>query len=219
MRRTRAASAVLIEHLIDGANHVGHLHVDSEGRILERNARAREFLKSGRGVRERRGRLTAASPEDAEALERLLADASQGAGRTSVAFGTPEGRRVVVHLAPVVDGAAHDCGVDGQRAAACVLLVDPWGEISLNPETLVDALGLTRAQSRVVADLVRGMTTREIAEATARTHGAVRWHVKRALERTEVRRQSDLVRLAVAATSLRLVDREADTSSRPCPFG
>ena len=220
MRRSRAASAVLIDDLIDGDNHVGLVHIDSDGFIVERSAAARELLQSGRGLRERRGRLTAERPEQAEALERLLLDtASKGFRREAVTVSAPDGRRVIVHAHPVVNGSPEVRGADGPSVAACVLLVDPWGEVSGTHETLMEALGLTTMQSQIVADLVRGMTVREIAEATQRAPGSVRWHVKCALKRTGVRRQSDLVRIALAATSIGTLDRKSDASSRSCPSG
>lgn len=211
MRRTRTAPAVSIEDLIDGENHVGVLYLDSNGLVVRRSAHARRLLGRERGVRERRGRLTADRPEAAEALERVLQAALSGSGPVAAAVGEPEG--VVVHATPVVNGSADACRADEPRIAACVLLVDPREEISVAPETLKSALGLTRAQSEVVAGLVRGMTVRQIAEATGRKSGSVRWHVKRALERTGARRQSDLVRMAMAASWFRLSESELQKDS------
>ena len=87
---------------------------------------------------------------------------------------------------------------DEPRLATCVLLIDPWGEISVDSETVMKVLGLRRAQRQVVASPVRGMTVRargvhgplpgEVAEETQHTSGSVSLHVKRALEKTGARR-------------------------------
>lgn len=200
MHRSSAARAVPVEDPAGGVNRVGVVYCDSGGLILECNSRARRLLEAGLGVQERGGRLSAERPQDAEALELLLDGATDGVGPGSATFGTSEGRRVVVHVKPIVNGSVAGRGAAGPRVAACVLLVDPWSELSVSAETLMDRLGLTAAQAQVVAGLVRGMTVREIAAATRRKPGSVRWHVKRALERTGARRQSDLVRAAIMAT-------------------
>ena len=205
MRRTCAATAVLVDDLVDGASHVGLLFLDSTGLIVERSSYARELLHGDRGVREHRGRLTAERPEDAEALTALLDAASNGHGRESVTVGSPDGRRLVVHAKPVADGPATDGrGPDAPRIKSCIFLVDPVARISLDPETLARALGLTPVQSQIVASLVAGKTVREVAEEMKRVPGTIRWHIKQALARTGARRQPDLVRIALAATSLRL---------------
>ena len=205
MPRARAAHPIRIEDLVDGASQLGLVYVDAQGLVLERSSYARELLKNQRGVQERGGRLTAERSVSARALRRLLGSASSGLRGEPVVVPEANGRCLVVHAIPVVAGGERDY-TGGSGATACVILIDPWREITVKPETLMNVLGLTHGQSRVVASLVRGMTVSEIAEQTQRAPGSVRWHVKRALERTGTRRQSDLVRMAVAATSLRLAD-------------
>ena len=60
------------------------------------------------------------------------------------------------------------------------------------------ALGLTPAESQVAVALAQGQTVHDIAEATERTTGAVRWHLRHIYRKHGLTRQTDLVRLVLS---------------------
>ena len=88
---------------------------------------------------------------------------------------------------------------------AIVLVVEPEKRASTDPELVADALGLTRAETRVAVMLVEGNTVADIARATGRTKGTVGWHLRQIFLKNRISRQVELVQLirslsAVAGT-------------------
>ena len=61
-----------------------------------------------------------------------------------------------------------------------------------------EALGLTRAESRVAVLLAGGRSVPEIALSTGRAEGTIRTHVKNMLTKHGLSRQVDLVRLVLS---------------------
>ena len=61
--------------------------------------------------------------------------------------------------------------------------VDPAGRAVVAPEVVTAALGLTPAESQIAVWLAEGKTVRNIALATGRSEGTVRWHVKHILRK------------------------------------
>ncbi len=53
---------------------------------------------------------------------------------------------------------------------------------------------LTPAESDILADLLEGLSLREIARRSGRSYGTVRWHVRNILEKCQVGSQRDLLR-------------------------
>ena len=64
------------------------------------------------------------------------------------------------------------------------------------------ALGLTPAQSQVVALLAEGLSVREAAAATGRQANAVYFLLKQIYKKQGISRQADLVRLVLSLTEL-----------------
>lgn len=203
MRLAGALPAVAVGDLID-EGHVGVVCQDRAGAVTDLNECARELLRQGRGLRWLSGRLVAERPEDARELDRRLAAVTKGTpgngDRVPLLVRCVAGRALLVRMYAATAWPR----IPARRSETAVvsILIDPWCEILVSPDALTASLALTSEEGRVVASLVRGMTVREIAEATGRKEGSVRWHVKGALARTGARRQSDLVRMALAATSL-----------------
>ncbi|MGX5829985.1 LuxR C-terminal-related transcriptional regulator [Mesorhizobium sp. 43Arga] len=81
------------------------------------------------------------------------------------------------------------------------------------PTALVTALfGLTPAEARVFEQIVAGRTVAEASDALNVEHSTVRTHLLRLFEKTGVRRQTELVRLAGHTTSIEY-DAELSTTS------
>ena len=175
----------------------GIVHLDRRRRIVEVNDRARGLLARGDGLVDEDGFLHAASRRDGVALQKLLARAMpSGAGES--ASGSMTVRRgldlppLVVHVSPVSHALTD---AEGSRVGAVVLLVDPARRSVVAPEVVAEALGLTPAESCIAVSLAGGMTVRDIALATGRSEGTVRWHVQHILRKHDFSRQYELVQL------------------------
>lgn len=97
-----------------------------------------------------------------------------------------------IAIAPLPAG--HEHGV------AALLIADPAGQPPTET-TLRTLYGLTRAESRVAVALLRGSTPDEIADAFEVSIATIRTHLQRIFTKTATRRQSELIRLLVAATA------------------
>lgn len=191
-----------LDALLD-ANGAGVIHLDRRGRIVAANHRAAAFLRRRDGLIDEGGALHAIDPADDDALQRLLARAvppfsSQGYGGSMTVGRVSPSPRLVLHLSPV-GGPQTDFGM--RRVAALALLVEPGAQPAADPGVVAEALGLTGAESSVAVMLAAGCSLREVAAATSRTEGTVRWHLKQIFAKQQISRQADLVRLVLSAAS------------------
>jgi len=191
-----------LDALLD-ANGAGVIHLGRRGRIVAANHRAAAFLRRRDGLIDEGGALHAVDPADDGALQRLLARAvppfsGQGYGGSMTVGRVSPSPRLVLHLSPV-GGPQTDFGM--RRVAALALLVEPGAQPAADPGVVAEALGLTRAESSVAVMLAAGCSLREIAAATSRTEGTVRWHLKQIFAKQQISRQADLVRLVLSAAS------------------
>lgn len=182
----------------------GVVQLDSRGRIIDANALARDLLRRGDGLVDRRDLLSAVSAEDDAALQALLARAlprfgGPGEGGSMTVRRPGFSPRLVLHASPV--GAA---GMDARprRVAALVLVVDPAMRSIVDPGVIGAVLGLTPAESQIAVLLAQNRTIRDIAAATGRSEGTIRWHVKRVLGKLGLSRQVELVQLVTSLSDM-----------------
>ena len=190
----------------------GVIQLDRRARIVAASDRARELLKQRGGLSDRDGFLAASSPRDNDILQRLLAGALAPFGvppeADSVAIRRPAARtRLVLHITPVT-GRAWD--VRAQRVAVLVLVVDPESRPRIDARLVASALDLTPAEGRLAAMVAAGRTVRDIAAATERTEGTVRWHLKRIFRKQGISRQADLVRRVLSLEVLPAIRRSPE---------
>ena len=185
--------------LLDNAR-VGVIHLDRHGRIVEANDRARAILRRGDGVADRGGFLHARVPADQARLERLVAAALPTSGAVAVSGSMTLRRasrlaRFVVHVKPV-GIPQRDFGA--RHAAALVLIAEPGHGSRIDPALVATTLGLTPVESQLAVWLAEGQTVREMAVATGRTEGSVRWSLHQIHRKQGLSRQADLVRLVLS---------------------
>jgi DNA-binding CsgD family transcriptional regulator len=77
--------------------------------------------------------------------------------------------------------------------AALVLVCDPDPVTALDAEILRAMYGMARAEAATATGLASGKTPAEIACDTGTSVETVRTHVKRAMSKTETRRQAELI--------------------------
>ena len=137
--------------------------------------------------------------------------AAAGDGRTAVNVGTlavsrPSGRRP---LSVLVTPVRHRHQIQRpllsadvrRRAAVLVTVSDPEDTLQPPAEYLTRLFDLTPAEARLAAALAARLSVEDYAEQAKITIGTARWTLKRVLEKTGCRRQSELVHLLVASVA------------------
>ena len=175
--------------------HLGVVHLDRRGRIVSMNGIAREVLRRGDGLADRKGSLFATSTEDDTALQRMLAGALPPYGGGPSVSGSVTLRRAAmaprlwVHVHPLDSGRADE---RPSEVAALLLVVDAARRGAVDPAVIRSVFGLTAAESRVAALLARGLSPDDVAVATGRSKGTVRWHLQSVFRKMGVSRQAEL---------------------------
>ena len=184
---------------------VGVVHLDSGGRIIEANDRARRVLRQGDGLFDQGGLLRARLAVNNTRLQALVARALPG-----IADGVPRSGsmtvvrspglpQLVVHVSPVT---VRQMDFGARRVAAMMLVVDPAARPRVGARRMAEALGLTPAESRVAARLAEGRSVREIAALEGYQEGYVRWLLKQIYRKHGLSGQVALVRLVLATDAL-----------------
>ena len=190
------ALGATLEGMLD-ATGLGVVQLDARGRIVAANDRARNILRTGDGLLDSDGVLSARAPRDNDSLQNLLGRALAPFGARAAGGSTLVRRPgplppLVVHVHPV---HGRETDFQGWPVAALVLVVDPAGGADIDPGVVAARLDLTGMQSRVAVLLAQGMSVPEIAAATGRKESTIRSHVKHAFARHGLKRQDELVRL------------------------
>lgn len=187
----------LYEALFDAAKEA-IVVIEEDGYVIEANQRARALLEVADGIVLRFGRLSAVRPEHTEALLARVAALLRGDHAAVEPFALPRRNSVhplVISLAPLPDDLA---GTWARRPAAAIFIADPEAAPPDMVESLRHVYGLTRAEAILVDLIARdGPSLAEAAERLGVTKETVRTHLKRAYDKTGVRRQNDLTRLAL----------------------
>ena len=192
-----------LAELLDNSRF-GVIQLNRNGRILAANDRACGLLRAGDGLTDGNGFLRARTPVENVELQRLLASALSPL-TVPAAAGTMTIRRrsakvrLIVHINPV---STPDSMFRAPQIAALVLIVDPVSRARIDPGLVGAAMGLTPAESRLAVMLAAGHSLRDIASATGRTEGTVRWHLKQIFRKQGISRQTDLVRLVLSLDGL-----------------
>ena len=187
-----------------GNRRAGVIHLNRHGRIVEANDPARDLLRSGNGLSDEGGSLQACLSGENADLQRLVARALPRFGVHGTSGSMMVGRSpglptLVVHVRPV---SKREVDVRSRRVAALVLVIDPAGVARIEPNLVETVLGLTPTESQIAVLFAQGRTLRQIASATGRGIGTIRWHMKRILNKQGISRQVDLVQRVLALGSI-----------------
>jgi DNA-binding CsgD family transcriptional regulator/PAS domain-containing protein len=195
--------AVTAFSVLDALHHAVFL-LDRDARILHCNRVADALLQAGDSLVSRRGVLHAASPSDTNRLDALLARAAgrgglpPRAGTLRLALGIREGSLALLTMP--FRQEAEWCFIRTPAVLLCVTELDvlppPPGR------QIAELFGLTAAEGVLAADLLAGLDLREIAERRGRSINTVRTHLARLMAKTDVKRQSELMRLLVSLPRL-----------------
>ena len=188
--------------------------VDRNGRVVGLNDAARDCLGGGIDIRNRR--LIASDPVAQRALTRLIE-----AGRDGCSAQADVGEPVVVarrHGRPLI---LRTIRLDGDASSLCaaasaiVLLLDV-GRVSLPSEPqLMSAFGLSCGEARLAIRLAAGERLESAAGLCGISYETARKRVKGVFEKTDTRRQSELVALVIRLGALACAARAASAEIMP----
>ena len=198
-----AALASSLTGLLDNSR-LSVIQLNRHGRIVAANDQAGSLLGQRAVLSDKGGSLSACSAKENDTLQRLLARALPPLGvqasASSMVIERPAARtRLVVHITPVPE---RERDFRAQHVAALVLVVDPESRPRIEAGLVAKALDLTTSESRLAAMMAVGRSVRDIAAATGRTEGTIRWHLKRIFRKQGISRQADLVQRVLSLESL-----------------
>jgi DNA-binding CsgD family transcriptional regulator len=186
------------DSLAEVLNHLAApvIMVDPKQRIVHTNVSGQEFLAEGKTLSSVHGVLTASDPRNQEGLCR--ATRAPDLDAKSLALEGGEGRFTVATVLPLTSGLRGTYGRPLSASAAVFVHNQPSFDEGMLT-ALAAAFAVTGAEARVLSALLEGLSLAEIAARFQISVNTVRWHLKRLFEKTNTKRQGDLIRLASTA--------------------
>jgi DNA-binding CsgD family transcriptional regulator len=178
--------------IVDDLN-VGVVVIEDDWRVAYANRAAAVMLSVDVALTIESGRLVIRPEAVAERFRAWLA--CSGSPRAVVAVARASGRPSALfeYLSPLA-------GVAGNRLHVLAML-DAGQPPRVDPDRLAVAFGLTRAEARLMASLATGETLQGFAQRQGITVATVRSHFESVCAKTGARRQSQVVRLAMACAA------------------
>ena len=186
------------DSLAEVLNHLAApvIMVDPKQRIVHSNTAAQEFLAEGKSLRSVRGVLTASDPRNQEGLRRVTR--APDLDPKSLALESDEGRFTVATVLPLTSGLRGAYG-KALSASAAVFVHNQTSFDEGMVTALAAAFGVTGAEARVLSALLEGLSLAETAARYQISVNTVRSHLQRLFDKTNTKRQGDLIRLASSA--------------------
>ena len=171
---------------------IGLVLCDRSGQVVYANAAAEQWMASRGAISMQGGRLVARRPDVRRRLEEALEKATVRDPRGSGALALPRGGGD-----PVPDVLT----VLPFAGAPCALMVFGGRDWDAGrSELALRAIGLTRAERRLVGHLCRGRALEDAAGEADVTISTARTYLKRIFAKTGTHRQSELVALLASLT-------------------
>ncbi len=186
---------------------VGVVFLDRRGTVLEANREARAIAATGDGFRLDRDQVRGGTASQCTALSRLvgsalattLGDGADSGG--SLRLDRPSLRRAYEVLVSPLNGKGESLTpVNG--AAAVLVITDPEQHAEPPHERLQRLYGLSPAEAWVAWGVASGKRQTELAEERGISPETVRTYLRRARDKTDVRRTADLVRLILTGPAM-----------------
>jgi DNA-binding CsgD family transcriptional regulator len=190
--------------------------VDGSLKVLCANARAEALLGPQQELSVRHSRLYARRPQESAALEAAARMALHMAEPPTahapptaalppfVQIAREEKRPLGVTLMPI--RPRHRLRAQGHpQARVLVVFHDPEAVARLDDGLVATVHGLTPTEALLAVAIAEGKSLAEFAAARGCSEQTARTHLKRILDKTQARRQADLVRILLSSTALQLV--------------
>lgn len=223
------ARAVQIDHKVEAARWeeeasralvdrlpVGIVMVDAGGRVLSMNRRAEGFVAGADGLTvDRAGILRAATAAGSARLLELIGATAESGSSDAILVERPSQRRPFsVLVTPLADGGS-EWGL--RRAAAMVVIGDPDLEAEVSPDSLRALYGLTGRQAVLVSELCKGGRLEDVAGTFGISRNTAKVQLSRIFERTNTRRQSELIKMILSGPALLHLAGGGATDTPPPP--
>jgi len=179
--------------------------VEAGAQIVHANAVGRAILEASDFFQVVDGRLVAADLQTNGTLRKMFAaagegDAAVGVEGIAVPLTARTGERHIVHVLPLTSGARRRAGTD-YAAVAAVFVRKAAMESPYVPEVIARKYRLTPTELRVLLALVELASVSEVAATLGIARTTVKMHLRRLFEKTDSRRQADLVKLVAGFSS------------------
>jgi len=173
--------------------------VDVHGNVVGLNDAAQDCI--GAGLQIRNHRLVTVDPAANRALARLIAEPPCGCDAHARAEGQivvarPEGRPLILRVVRLPGASAFNA------AHAIVMVLDPGRVVLPTEGQLKSAFGLSCGEARLAIRLAAGEPLESAAGSCGISYETARKRIKVAFEKTDTRRQSELVALVVRVGTL-----------------
>jgi DNA-binding CsgD family transcriptional regulator/PAS domain-containing protein len=175
---------------------IGIAMLNAAGKCVYMNRAADEIFRADDGLRMRDGTPHASNPAAATRLRHAIR-ASSGASITAIEairIERPSQRRAY-HVLAAPFRRSHP-GFAGLGTPGVVLLVtDPEQQPATSAHVLRQLYGLTAREGQLVAQLTKGQTVEEAADALSMRYETARSHLRHIFDKTGARRQTELLLL------------------------
>lgn len=186
--------------------------VDSEGRVLFANLRARELLSGQPGFTISGGALQARPAALAAALRHMIVRCTSAGAEDAEASPLMSCRLGNPPLSFLVAGASPGASVQGGSGVAILFITDPTRTWLPATKQLRDQFGLTAAEAAMAVDLISGDGLKASARRLGVSVETARTHLRHIFDKTDVSRQAELVRLLL---STRHAVRQREAHAQP----
>jgi DNA-binding CsgD family transcriptional regulator/PAS domain-containing protein len=168
------------------------LTLDAGARVLHANQAGRRLLAGeGDGLRVDRERLAAARAHDTARLKQAVRAVAESAGPSvALSLAHPGTRRALLVTLQALPG-------EGRHVIA--VLHDPEATAPFASDALAAMFGLSPAEARLAAALVAGRTVDDCAGDFGVSVHTIRSQLRRLFQKTQTRRQPELVSLLMSA--------------------
>jgi len=177
--------------------------LDAEGKVQLLNQRSEAILGRNDGLTISGRELCAHSASENIALRKLIRDAGSNARGKSIE--NPGGNALITrgdmlrHYCVTVTPLPPTEFTGLETPALAVFIADPSDEVAAPDARLQVIFRFTPAETRLAQHLMLGMSLPAAAEKIGVSHNTVRTQLRRILEKTETRRQSELMRVLTVA--------------------
>lgn len=192
-RRLNSALQTALDHM-----RYGTLIVSLDDRFIRMaNQVAQEHLGAADGLFVENGGLRLGHGPAGQEFDEIIAQITAGdlSGGDIVIRRKSSATPLYLLVLPLEDPGPIQSVTDRQ---VLVLLVDPDQARHIDPQRLRKTYELTRAEARLTARLVAGLTLGDAAADLGITYNTARTHLKQIMAKTETERQADLIRVVLS---------------------
>ncbi len=178
--------------------------LDARKHVIYANRAAEAFCSAEDGIRLSPNGIVAQSSYENDRMQDLIAEALSpealpGQGG-SMRMARPSGKRAYAVLVSPLSGRY--AALSTLRPAVCIVITDPDAKHPLSSRRLQAAFRLTDAEARMAELLAAGESLHAAAAELGITYGTARARLAEIFQKTETRRQGELIKVLLATLAL-----------------